>query len=81
MYEFTGTGFASKHSVAKEDFPPVTKVEFVEVWHPREYNFMNDQVKIKLRNLERGFCCMGYEIHRKELEGLGQAAEGFVYLV
>ena len=48
MSEFTGRGFASKHSVAEEDFPPVTKVEFVEVWHPREYNFMNDQVKIKL---------------------------------
>ena len=48
MHEFTGKGFASKHSVAEEDFPPVTKVEFVEVWHPREYNFMNDQVKIKL---------------------------------
>ena len=48
MYEFTGIGFASKHSVAEEDFPPVTKVKFVEVWHPREYNFMNDEVKIEL---------------------------------
>ena len=48
LMEFTGRGFAHRHSVAEADFPPVTRVEFVEVWHPREYNFMNDRVKIKL---------------------------------
>ena len=48
MSEFTGRGYADKHSVTEEDFPPVTKIKFVEVWHPREYNFMNDQVKIEL---------------------------------
>lgn len=41
--EFTGKG----HAISV-NHPPVTRVEFDKVWHPREYNFMNDKVEIKL---------------------------------
>ena len=41
--EFTGKGLAQS-----ANHPPVTRVEFVKVWHPREYNFRNDEIDIKL---------------------------------
>ena len=41
--EFTGKGDA-----ISANHPPVTRVEFVKVWHPREYNFRNDEIDIKL---------------------------------
>jgi len=46
LSEFTNGGYAC--DVAEEFLPPVTKVEFVEVRHPREYNFANDRIKIRL---------------------------------
>ena len=41
--EFVGKGIA-----VSANHPPVTRVEFDKVWHPREYNFMNDKVYVKL---------------------------------
>ena len=42
-YEFFGDGLAEESWL-----PPVTKVEFEKVWHPREYNFMNDKIYVKV---------------------------------
>ena len=41
--EFAGKGFAMS-----ANHPPVTGVELVKVWHPREYNFRTDEIDIKL---------------------------------
>lgn len=39
---------SGKGDAISANHPPVTRVEFEKVWHPREYNFMNDKVEIKL---------------------------------
>ena len=41
--EFVGKGIA-----VSANHPPVTRVEFEKVWSPREYNFRNDEIDIKL---------------------------------
>ena len=41
--EFVGKGVAQS-----ANHPPVTRVEFEKVWSPREYNFRNDEIDIKL---------------------------------
>jgi len=41
--EFVGDGLAEESWL-----PPVTRVEFEKVWHPREYNFMTDKVYVKV---------------------------------
>ena len=39
---------SGKGDAMSANHPPVTRVEFVKVWHPREYNFRNDEIDIRL---------------------------------